>query len=654
MYRAAVIFIVLLATIAIVPSSIAGQSTTHAQHSTNSVLPPDDSTVQSTGTVEVVIRFTDVPRATVASSEDPVRTLHTAANRTQSSFIQYAASTQGISIVEEFWLTNAVLVEVNTTRTPLEALAAREGVRRIHDNFQVMVADTPTVGNSVSESIAPATVPPRPADYTYGLTQIDVPSLWHQYNTTGGNTTVAVLDTGVDVSNHSDLQVGSDGWYDVIHGRNTPYDDNGHGTHVSGTVVGTTTATGTNYGVAPNATLLHAKVFPGSGSTSFANITTGMQWAVAHDAETDVISMSLGASGYYEEFIEPVQNARSAGVVVVAASGNRGPGTSSSPANIYETLAVGATDKTETVPALSSGETVITSSAWKTTSTTATWPDEYVIPDIAAPGLDVKSAVSGGGYGIKSGTSMATPHVAGTAALLQSATNETLTPAEIETAIRSTAHHPDGAAAVDTRYGQGIVDADAAADSVATPASFQLTSVTAPTTFAADVNYSITASVRNAGDPVATQMLSYRLVRPNGTTVVDRGQTTTLAGGATTNVTFELPANVTAGQYGDYTHQVSSRNASTTRLVTVGAPLVAGPGDVNGDGNAARDLDGDGLFEDVNGDSTFDLLDVQTLFAFRNQVTTASKLDFNGDTTTDLFDVQRLFWMEQRNGYSPA
>jgi len=372
------------------------------------------------------------------------------ARESQTNLVQTLESTEGVSVRKQFWITNAVLVEIDdeSDLEPTDTFRTMEDVTDVHPNFWI-------------EGPEPADVNPMTAledesETTYGLEQISAPRVWEAYENRGEGTRVAVLDTGID-PDHPAIDLAEDGWAEFDEEGNEigadPNDAGGHGTHVSGTVAGGD-PDGIHIGVAPETELYHGKVLDGGGT--FAQIIGGIEWAVDNDA--DVINMSLGAEGYVPEMIEPVRAAKAAGTLVVSSSGNSGPDTSGSPANVYDNFAIGATDPGEAVADFSSGELIYSEEAWaEADEIPAEWPTWYTVPNVAAPGVDVLSAAPGGGYVEMSGTSMASPHAAGIAALALSADPD-LTPTDIEEAIEGETVHPEGQSEQDTRYGYGITD----------------------------------------------------------------------------------------------------------------------------------------------------------------------------------------------------
>lgn len=423
------------------------------------------SGVSADGTTELVVRAEEVDVPILAESASAVDELKAKAEESQAPIVEYVEGTDGLSVKNQFWVANALLLEVDTEKVDPDKLAAQSGVTQVHPNYQLEIPQ-PEASNVDAEA----------SDVTYGLDQIDIPEVWDRFDTRGQGAKIAVLDTGVD-PDHPDIDITSDNFAEFDDSGNEvdaePHDSAYHGTHVSGTATGGDDS-GTAIGVAPDAELMHALILPG-GSGSFAQIIGGIEWAVEQDA--DVINMSLGASGYYNQMVEPVRNAQAAGTTVVAAAGNDGSGTSGTPGNVYDSFAVGASNESEGIASFSSGETITTSDAWGSDAPDD-WPDSYIVPDASAPGVDVYSSYpvdhSEGPYNSISGTSMASPHMSGLVGLMASAGAEGLDPDQAQKALIQTAWKPEGESdEQDTRYGHGIVDAVAAVGRVAANSGVQ-------------------------------------------------------------------------------------------------------------------------------------------------------------------------------------
>ncbi|MGC4782253.1 S8 family peptidase [Micromonospora zamorensis] len=250
------------------------------------------------------------------------------------------------------------------------------------------------------------------ADLDRNLGQIAAPDAW-KAGWTGRGTTVAVLDTGADFT-HPDLAGRVADRADFTAEGGDAVDHNGHGTHVASTIAGTGAAAhGQRRGVAPDAKLVIGKVLDDHGSGADSGIIAGMEWAATR---ADVINMSLGGSDP-DDGNDPLSLAvdglsRSTGALFVIAAGNSG-GAISSPGSAASALTVGAVDRNDKLADFSSRGPLVTSNVAK--------------PELVAPGVDIVAARAAGTnlqdpidryYEAISGTSMASPHVAGAAALL--------------------------------------------------------------------------------------------------------------------------------------------------------------------------------------------------------------------------------------------
>ncbi|MEU9361937.1 S8 family serine peptidase [Streptomyces sp. NPDC048301] len=242
--------------------------------------------------------------------------------------------------------------------------------------------------------------------------QVNAPEAWAAgYDGTG--TTVAVLDTGIDAT-HPDVKDRVKESRSFIPGEEVD-DKHGHGTHVASTVAGSGAASdGVNKGVAPGADLIVGKVLDNTGSGADSGIIEAMEWAKAEGA--DVVSMSLGSS-IPDDGTDPMAQAVDAlsadgGPLFVIAAGNAyGEGTIGAPGSAASALTVAAVDKQDMRADFSSMGPLVRSHGLK--------------PDLSAPGVDINAAASQsvpgtqGMYRSMDGTSMATPHVAGAAAILK-------------------------------------------------------------------------------------------------------------------------------------------------------------------------------------------------------------------------------------------
>jgi subtilisin family serine protease len=378
-------------------------------------------------------------RAALAAAPTPAAALR---QRAQSSRPAPAAGVREGGT--DLWLLNGYLKEV--TAEELEALAADPRVEAVIENFVVTTPEVrPTALSDSSE------------EGNWGVEAAGVRQAWELFGVRGRGVRIGHLDTGVDAS-HPDLAGRLADWAE-FDGRgnrvvgSVPHDNGFHGTHTAGTLVGGS-AGGGPVGVAPEAQLLSAIVLGASGGT-LAQVVAGMQWALDPDGDptTDdgvrVLSLSLGAPGRFLVFEQVVRTLMDAGVLPVFAIGNGGANTTVAPGNVPGALSVGALSASNGVPYFSGGGRL-------------SGADGRLVmkPEIAAPGAAVRSTLPGGVYGTMSGTSMATPFVAGVAALLLEK-SPTLSADRLRALLLETARDV-GEPGEDDRSGHGRVDVLAA------------------------------------------------------------------------------------------------------------------------------------------------------------------------------------------------
>ncbi|MBV7700758.1 S8 family peptidase [Streptomyces sp. TRM70350] len=257
----------------------------------------------------------------------------------------------------------------------------------------------------------------QPSPPSWGLDRVDQRNLplnssYTYPDSAGQGVTAYVIDTGVRIT-HSDFGGRASYGYDAIDNDNTAQDGHGHGTHVAGTVAGSA------YGVAKKAKIVGVRVLNNSGSGTTAQVVAGIDWVARNAVKPAVANMSLGG-GADSALDTAVRNAIASGVTFAVAAGNESTNASTkSPARVTEAITVGATTSSDARASYSNYGSVL---------------------DLFAPGSSITSAwnSSDSATNTISGTSMATPHVAGAAALYL-ADNPSATPAQVSTALTSAA-----------------------------------------------------------------------------------------------------------------------------------------------------------------------------------------------------------------------
>ncbi|MFF2128951.1 S8 family peptidase [Streptomyces olivochromogenes] len=313
-----------------------------------------------------------------------------------------AASSEGKGLISAYGGTvkktfGAALNGYTATLSASEArrLAADPAVATVEQNQTVHLTDT-------TQSSAP-----------WGLDRVDQTSLplsgtYTYPDTAGSGVTAYVIDTGVRIT-HSQISGRASYGYDAVDGDSTAQDGNGHGTHVATTIAGST------YGIAKKAKIVAVRVLDNAGSGTTAGVIAGIDWVTTNHSGPSVANMSLGG-GASTSLDTAVSNSIASGVTYAIAAGNSSANASSySPARVAAAITVGATTSTDAKASYSNYGSVL---------------------DVFAPGSSITAGwnTSDTATNTISGTSMATPHVAGAAAVYL-AGHTSATPAQVATAL---------------------------------------------------------------------------------------------------------------------------------------------------------------------------------------------------------------------------
>lgn len=343
-------------------------------------------------------------------------------------------------IAEKLNLARKIIVPKTANQVEqIKATIEEEGGQIIHAKPNLIVALVPqeTEDKVKLKFEADKTVEVMEIDYPtflatdnpdWGVTRIEAPQVWP--TTTAEGLKIAVVDTGIDY-NHQDLKARFAGGWDTYNEDSDPYDDHGHGTHVSGIISADLNDVGLA-GVAPKASIYAIKALDSNGTGYVSDIVEAIDWAMNHGAQ--VINFSLGS--YSDSLIlrNKINEAAGKGIYLVAAAGNTYGGPLLYPAAYSSVISVAATDNSDRLAYFSS-----------------------LGAEIAAPGVAVTSSVPGNTYATWSGTSMAAPHVTATVALMI---------ANKQTNIRENLHNTAidlGPAGKDSYFGYGLVHAKPAA-----------------------------------------------------------------------------------------------------------------------------------------------------------------------------------------------
>lgn len=330
-------------------------------------------------------------------------------------------------------------VRLGNLDSALSALRADPSVVYAEPAYRVKAYDLPTrafkgLGFNINDPMYAQQYAPQ---------IVHAPEAWSV--TRGAGVTVAVVDTGVDLT-HPEFQGRLVPGYNATNRAGDGRDDHGHGTHVAGIVAASANNGAGIVGIAPEAKVMPIKVLAADGSGSDAEVADGIVWAVDHGA--DVVNMSLGGPGESKVLGDAVAYALQKGVPVIAAMGNDGSDEKSYPAAYPGVLAVGATDAKDQAADFSQWGDWISVSA----------PGVQILSTLPTYKVNLNDYGFSQNYAVLDGTSMATPAVAGLAALIK-ARYASLSPSQLKARIEAATDKVPGVTGYDPHFGFGRVNA---------------------------------------------------------------------------------------------------------------------------------------------------------------------------------------------------
>jgi len=423
--------------------------------------------------LDAITNQMDKQRASLGERHQPtVLALQNTASASQTQIVEYLKGLQEQDMVKEFqcfWIGN--IIRIDTYQSIIDEIAKRDDVYKIYPNYEIELIAT-VEENTKGEPGSRNGIEP-------GVVAVRAPEVWEELNITGEGVLVATIDSGVD-GDHPAIASRWAGvadpryeghpewaWFDPYTYQNDfPYDINGHGTHTMGTVCGG--APGDQIGVAPGALWISAGLIQTQDIPQFvSDAIESFEWLIDPDGnpetDWDVPDVCSNSWGLFEPLGYPpcdetfwtfIDACESVGIVIIFIAGNEGSAGLRSPADRatddYRTFSVGAVDANDPEWPI-----------WEWSSRGPTYctlnGSGAIKPDIAAPGVNVRSSIPGGGYDTSSGTSMAAPHVNGVVALMREY-NPNISVNSIKEIIYQTAYDL-GDPGEDNDYGWGMIDA---------------------------------------------------------------------------------------------------------------------------------------------------------------------------------------------------
>ncbi len=495
--------------------------------------------------------------------------LRTFSQENQKSVIEYLSRMEKqnkVKNITSIWIVNAIYCE-----------ATKDVIAELDNNREIFYIDydlKPIDIEKPEQFAAPSDKTSKEREIAWGVSKINAPAVW-SLGYTGQGIVVGIIDTGVNY-NHVDLadHMWTDpnypyhGWNFELN-NNNPMDVQGHGTHCAGSVASDGTA-GSQCGVAPDARMLCCRVRTVADTTAENQVWQAMQFVVSPPLSPtnggDLITMSLGWRYAWNPRLAAwrtaCNNVGAAGIVMIVAAGNergydfppyalRCPGSVPSPWRHPQNGATGAQSNVISIGATDINDAIATFSSpgpvrWDTVTgyNDYPYPPGLTKPDVSAPGVNIKSCAYNNNTGYLdgwNGTSMATPHVAGTVALMLQK-NPNLTRRQIDSILQVTAVDL-GPSGKDNDFGAGRIDALAAVN--ATPFS----GAPFTPTIIAPFNYAKYSTLNpifklTTTDP-QNDMVKYRIYLSTDTAFTTQDSVTTGLYQSGATITYTLPVSLT-------------------------------------------------------------------------------------------------------------